>query len=46
LHEQRALAGRIADSQLHVVPDVGHLVHYEAPAIAATAISSYVRAAT
>ena len=45
LPEQRALASRISDSQLHVVPDVGHLVHYEAPAIAAAAILSYVRAA-
>ena len=45
LPEQRALARQIPDSILEVVPGVGHLVHYEAPEIAAAAISSYVRLA-
>ncbi|PCN47175.1 alpha/beta hydrolase [Curtobacterium sp. 'Ferrero'] len=36
--EQRALAARLADAELVVVPDVGHLVHYETPAAAASAV--------
>jgi len=43
LPAQRALANRIPDSQLEVVPGAGHLVHYEAPEIAAAAISSYLK---
>ncbi|WIB58704.1 alpha/beta hydrolase [Curtobacterium sp. MCLR17_007] len=35
LPEQRALAARLHDAELVVVPDVGHLVHYETPAAAA-----------
>jgi pimeloyl-ACP methyl ester carboxylesterase len=36
--EQRALADRLADAELVVVPDVGHLVHYETPGAAADAV--------
>jgi pimeloyl-ACP methyl ester carboxylesterase len=35
--EQRALAARLHDAELVVIPDVGHLVHYETPAAAAEA---------
>jgi pimeloyl-ACP methyl ester carboxylesterase len=36
--EQRALAARLRDAELVVVPEVGHLVHYETPAAAAEAV--------
>jgi len=36
--EQRALAARLADAELVVVPEVGHLVHYETPDAAADAV--------
>ncbi|WIB14181.1 alpha/beta hydrolase [Curtobacterium sp. MCPF17_050] len=36
--EQRALASRLRDAELVVVPEVGHLVHYETPAAAAAAV--------
>ncbi len=36
--EQQALAARLADAELVVVPGVGHLVHYETPAAAASAV--------
>ncbi|WP_111226087.1 alpha/beta hydrolase [Curtobacterium sp. MCSS17_007] len=36
--EQRALAARLEDAELVVVPDVGHLVHYETPGAAADAV--------
>ncbi|MDR6171706.1 alpha/beta hydrolase [Curtobacterium sp. SORGH_AS_0776] len=36
--EQRALAARLADAELVVVPHVGHLVHYETPGAAASAV--------
>ncbi len=35
---QRALAERLADAELVVLPDVGHLVHYETPGAAADAV--------
>ncbi|WP_242088093.1 alpha/beta hydrolase [Curtobacterium sp. DN_7.5] len=36
--EQQALEARLADAELVVVPGVGHLVHYETPAAAASAV--------
>ncbi|WP_082688271.1 alpha/beta fold hydrolase [Curtobacterium oceanosedimentum] len=38
LPEQRALTRRLRDAELVVVPDVGHLVHYETPGVAADAV--------
>ncbi|MET3637205.1 alpha/beta fold hydrolase [Curtobacterium oceanosedimentum] len=38
LPEQRALAARLRDAELVVVPEVGHLVHYETPGAAADAV--------
>ncbi|MGW5795488.1 alpha/beta fold hydrolase [Saccharopolyspora sp. NPDC003752] len=39
---QRALAARFADAELVVIPDVGHLVHYETPEPAAEAIRRFL----
>ncbi|WP_083404619.1 MULTISPECIES: alpha/beta fold hydrolase [unclassified Curtobacterium] len=36
--EQQALARRLRDAELVVIPEVGHLVHYETPAPAAQAV--------
>ncbi|PZF59746.1 alpha/beta hydrolase [Curtobacterium sp. MCSS17_008] len=36
--EQRALAARLRDAELVIVPGVGHLVHYETPGAAADAV--------
>ncbi|MBB5153754.1 alpha/beta fold hydrolase [Saccharopolyspora phatthalungensis] len=41
---QRALAARLADAELVVIPDVGHLVHYETPGPAAEAIQRFLGA--
>jgi pimeloyl-ACP methyl ester carboxylesterase len=38
----RALNAAIAGSTLVVIPDVGHLIHYETPAAAASAIESFL----
>ncbi|MGW5648307.1 alpha/beta fold hydrolase [Saccharopolyspora sp. NPDC003762] len=38
----RALAARFADAELVVIPDVGHLVHYETPEPAAEAIRRFL----
>ena len=42
LPKQRELASRLIDARLEVVPDVGHLVHYEAPDFAAAAINDFL----
>ena len=42
LPQQRALAESIPASTLCVVPQVGHLVHYEAPDVAAKAITTFL----
>ena len=40
---QQRLAALMPDAELHVLPGVGHLVHYEAPAEAAELISEFLR---
>nr|WP_179724487.1 alpha/beta hydrolase [Saccharopolyspora hordei] len=42
---QRELAARMSDAQLVVIPDVGHLVHYETPAEASAAVRRFLGAA-
>lgn len=39
---QHALAARIPDAELHLLPGVGHLVHYEKPAEAAEIIEDFL----
>ena len=39
---QRALADLIADCRLEIIPEVGHLVHYETPRAAARLIESFL----
>ncbi|GLY66452.1 alpha/beta fold hydrolase [Amycolatopsis taiwanensis] len=39
---QYELAGRLADAELVVIPEVGHLVHYETPTPAADAIERFL----
>lgn len=39
---QRALADLIADARLEIIPEVGHLVHYETPDEAARLITSFL----
>lgn len=38
----RALNSAIGDSELVVIPDVGHLIHYETPDAAASAIDAFL----
>jgi len=38
----RAMAERMADARLAVLPGVGHLIHYESPAPAAEAITGFL----
>ncbi|MDK1359059.1 alpha/beta hydrolase [Arthrobacter sp. zg-Y1219] len=40
---QRKLAALIPDAELHILPGVGHLVHYEAPAEAAALITDFLQ---
>jgi pimeloyl-ACP methyl ester carboxylesterase len=40
---QHKLAALIPDAELHVLPGVGHLVHYEAPAEAAALITDFLQ---
>jgi pimeloyl-ACP methyl ester carboxylesterase len=42
LPAQRALLPRFLDATLVVVPDTGHLAHYEAPALVAAAVATFV----
>lgn len=44
LSGQRELAERLANARLVVIPDVGHLVHYETPAVAAEEIDRFLAA--
>ena len=39
---QQRLAALMPDAELHILPDAGHLVHYEAPAEAAELISGFL----
>ena len=39
---QYALAKRFADAQLHVIPGVGHLIHYEEPHDAAQRLTAFL----
>lgn len=41
LHSQKQLQQKLASSQLVVAPRVGHLIHHEAPDVAAQAIDSF-----
>lgn len=40
--DQRALAARFRDARLELVPDVGHLTHYETPAEVASQIAPFL----
>jgi pimeloyl-ACP methyl ester carboxylesterase len=42
LSAQHALVGRFPDARLEVIPEVGHLIHYEAPGDAARRILGFV----
>ncbi|MEZ2389619.1 alpha/beta fold hydrolase [bacterium RCC_150] len=42
LRDQRKLLDMLPDGTLEVIPDVGHLIHYETPAPAAAAIRSFL----
>lgn len=37
-----ALAARIPSSELHTIPGVGHLIHYEVPRVAAQLIADFI----
>ncbi|MGG7463257.1 alpha/beta fold hydrolase [Plantibacter sp. YIM 135347] len=39
---QHVLQGRFADAQLHVIPRVGHLIHYEEPVVAAQQLTAFL----
>lgn len=42
LSKEKELAAAITDSHLHVIGDVGHLIHYETPREAAEAITTFL----
>ncbi|WES65552.1 alpha/beta hydrolase [Microbacter sp. GSS18] len=42
IEKQRELHALLADSRLVEIPDVGHLIHYETPAQAASAIEAFL----
>lgn len=42
IEAQRRLVGRIPRAQLVEIPDVGHLIHYETPGVAAAAIERFL----
>ena len=40
--DQHTLAAKFPSATLHVIPGVGHLIHYEVPAVAAREIEAFV----
>jgi pimeloyl-ACP methyl ester carboxylesterase len=42
IENQKKLAATLADARLEIVPEVGHLIHYEAPEWASTHILEFV----
>lgn len=42
IEAERVLAGLFADANLVEIPDVGHLIHYETPQVAAAAVRSFL----
>lgn len=42
IEAERTLATLFADAELVEIPDVGHLIHYETPAVAAAAITRFL----
>lgn len=42
IEAERVLAGLFADANLVEIPDVGHLIHYETPHVAAAAVRSFL----
>ena len=40
--DQRTLVTRFPDARLEVIPDVGHLIHYETPAAAAALVERFL----
>jgi pimeloyl-ACP methyl ester carboxylesterase len=43
LPDQHRLLALLPDAELHVIPDVGHLIHYETPGPAATFIRNFLK---
>ena len=43
IKKQRELQAKIPSSQLHIIDGVGHLIHYEKPVEAATAIRTFLQ---
>jgi len=42
IDKQHELHNKMANAQLHVISDVGHLIHYETPTEAAEAIRAFL----